>query len=111
MATSYLYSSSEPLFQHPGLILNHTFLNRLSDNVILEKIIFQKFVFFFVENSLLKSKQDSETEAGTLMVEAIEPPKGNNLSIWEDDPSERKKNQSNRDICLLYTSPSPRDRG
>ena len=32
------------------------------------------------------------------MVEAIEPPKGNNLSIWEDDPSERKKNQSNRDI-------------
>ena len=51
-----------------------------------------------MENSLLKSKQDSETEAGTLMVEAIEPPKGNNLSIWEDDPSERKKNQSNRDI-------------
>merc|ERR1712226_1535987 len=42
--------------------------------------------------------KDSETEAGTLMVEAIEPPKGNNLSIWEDDPSERKKNQSNRDI-------------
>ena len=32
------------------------------------------------------------------MVEAIEQPKGNNLSIWEDDPSERKKNQSNRDI-------------
>ena len=32
------------------------------------------------------------------MVEAIEPPKRNNLSIWEDDPSERKKNQSNRDI-------------
>ena len=54
--------------------------------------------FFFVENSLLKFEQDSETEAGTLMVEAIEPPKGNNLSIWEDDPSERKKNQSNRDI-------------
>ena len=51
-----------------------------------------------MEHSLLKSKQDSETEAGTLMVEAIEPPKGNNLSIWEDDPSERKKNQSNRDI-------------
>ena len=54
--------------------------------------------FFFEENSLLKFEQDSETEAGTLMVEAIEPPKGNNLSIWEDDPSERKKNQSNRDI-------------
>ena len=54
--------------------------------------------FFFVENSFLKFEQDSETEAGTLMVEAIEPPKGNNLSIWEDDPSERKKNQSNRDI-------------
>jgi len=32
------------------------------------------------------------------MVEAVEPPKGNNLSIWEDDPTERKKNQSNRDI-------------
>ena len=32
------------------------------------------------------------------MVEAIEPPKGNNLSIWEDDPSEQKKKQSNRDI-------------
>ena len=46
----------------------------------------------------MKFEQDSETEAGTLMVEAIEPPKGNNLSIWEDDPSERKKNQSNRDI-------------
>jgi len=42
--------------------------------------------------------KDSETEPGTLMVEAVEPPKGNNLSIWEDDPTERKKNQSNRDI-------------
>ena len=34
------------------------------------------------------------------MVEAIEPPKGNNLSIWEDDPSERKKNLPNLEVEL-----------
>ena len=63
----------------------------MSENVILENN-FQNIIFFF------ETEKDSETEPGTLMVEAIEQPKGNNLSIWEDDPSERKKNQSNRDI-------------
>ena len=74
----------------PALNPYHTFHSQLlSDENNFE--IF--FIYLFFETD-----KDSETEPGTLMVEAVEPPKGNNLSIWEDDPTERKKNQSNRDI-------------
>ena len=89
MATSYLYSSSKPLFQ-PCPLSTHT-IRSISSYCLTKIEIF--FIYLFFETD-----KDSETEPGTLMVEAVEPPKGNNLSIWEDDPTERKKDQSNRDI-------------